>query len=116
MFGDVPSAVGGGEIRNHEEARMRKEAAGGEGFAERAGGEHEKLRLDAVDAGGGLQHLEQMDEEGFADGVGEVLAFAEGVDVAEDSLGGLKDREGVARRPCRDAARQSRGGRGCRGT
>ena len=94
--GGVWDAIGSGEVRNHEEAWMRKEAAGREGGAEGAGGKHEELRLDAVDAGGGLQHLEQVNEEGLADGVGEVFAFAKGIDVAEDGLGCLKDGEGVA--------------------
>jgi hypothetical protein len=89
-------AAGRGEVGDHEEARMGSEAARGEGLREGAGGEHEELRLDAVDAGGGLQHLEQMNEESLADGVAGALALAEGVDVAEDGFGGFKDGEGVA--------------------
>jgi hypothetical protein len=37
-----------------------------------------------------------MDEESLADGVGDSFAFAEGIDVAEDGFGGLKDCECVA--------------------
>ena len=75
---------------------MRSKAAAGEGLGERAGGEHEELRLDAVDTGSSLQHLEQMREERFADGVAGAFALAKGVDIAEDGFCGLKDSEGVA--------------------
>jgi hypothetical protein len=62
------------------------EAARAEGFAEGSVGKHEELGLDAVDAGSGLDELEEMVEEGVADGVVGGFGFAVGVDVADDGL------------------------------
>jgi hypothetical protein len=84
------------EVAEHEEAGEAVEAGGEERAVEGAGGEHEELGFDAADAGCVLEELDEVVEEGFADGVAGGGGLVEGVDVADDGLIGLVDAEGVA--------------------
>jgi hypothetical protein len=63
---------------------------------QRAGREQEQLRFDAVDARGVLEEFNEVVEQGVADGIVEALGLVEGVEVADDGLGGLEDAKSIS--------------------
>jgi len=96
MEGRAGIGPGGREVVLHEEARVHGEAGGEEDLVDGACVVEEKLGLDALDAGGVSEELEEVLKEGSGGGEGLGGVGADGPGVSDDRLVALVNAEGEA--------------------
>ena len=94
-WGDLRS-VGGREVVLHEKAGEHGEAGGEERLVDGAGVVEEELRFDALDAGGVVEELEELVEQGVGDGEGLRGVGGCGEGVADYGFLAFVDAEGEA--------------------